>query len=190
MSSDPDNSVVNQTHYANQPDYIVGIGASAGGLEALEQFIKKMQTPSGLAFVIVQHLSPDYKKLIRVTEDLQQPNGIIGTPDGKKLYVADIKAGKTYVYDINLDGTLKNKKLFCSLGSDGMTIDCCGNIYLTGDGVIVFNSKGKQIEHIKVPQNWTANVCFGGADRQTLFITASKGLYTLRMNTHRGDRLK
>ena len=129
----------------------------------------------------VYYLSPDRKKLIRVDEKLVKPNGIIGTPDGKKLYVADIGDKKTYVYDINADGTLSNRKLFCEMGSDGMTIDNKGNIYLTGRGVTVFNPKGEQIEHIPVEANWTANVCFGGKDMKTLFITASQYLYSIRM---------
>ena len=62
-----------------------------------------------------------------------------------------------------------------------MTIDQRGNVYLTGKGVTVFDPNGQQIEHIDVPEGWTANVCFGGADHQTLFITASRGLYGLRM---------
>jgi len=61
---------------------------------------------------------------------------------------------------------LAQKKLFCELGSDGMTIDDKGNIYLTGKGVSVFDSTGKKIEQIDVPEDWTANVCFGGKDRQ------------------------
>src|SRR3954471_9568878 len=126
----------------------------------------------------VYYLSPDEKKLIRVIEDFKQPNGIIGTPDAKILYVADIGAGKTYRYQIQPDGSLKDKKLFCELGSDGMTIDSEGNIYLTGKGVTVFDPSGKQIEHIDVAEPWTANVCFGGKDRHTLFITASKNFYS------------
>lgn len=129
----------------------------------------------------VYYLSPDRKMLVRVDENLVKPNGIIGTPDGKKLYVADIGDKKTYVYDINADGTLANRKLFCELGSDGMTIDNKGNIYLTGRGVTVFNPKGEQIEHIPIEANWTANVCFGGKDMKTLYITASQYLYALKM---------
>jgi len=129
----------------------------------------------------VYYLSSDYKTLVRVADDLAQPNGIIGTPDGKKLYVADIGAKKTYVFDINDDGTLSNKKLFCEMGSDGMTIDNEGNVYLTGRGVAVFDRDGKKIEQIDVGEPWTANVCFGGEGRKTLFITASKGLYAIRM---------
>ena len=129
----------------------------------------------------VYFLSADRTRLRRVTDDLKQPNGLIGTADGKRLYVADIGAGRTYAYDVAEDGTLSNKQLFCEKGSDGMTIDCEGNVYLTGKGVMVFNPAGKQIEHIPVPENWTANVCFGGADRKTLFVTASKGLYAVKM---------
>lgn len=129
----------------------------------------------------VYYLAPDRQRLIRVADDLTQPNGIIGTPDGKTLYVADIGAKRTFAYAIQADGTLAEKRLFCELGSDGMTIDERGNVYLTGRGVSVFNPAGQQIQHIAVPENWTANVCFGGADFRTLFITASRGLYGLRM---------
>jgi gluconolactonase len=129
----------------------------------------------------VYYLAPESKTLVRVIDDLKQPNGIIGTPDGKTLYVADIGARQTFRYQVQGDGTLKDKKLFCEIGSDGMTIDNEGNVYLTGKGVPVFASSGDKIEQIEVPEDWSANVCFGGKDRRTLFITASKGLYGLRM---------
>jgi len=111
-----------------------------------------------------------------------QPNGIVGSQKFKKLYVSDIDANKTYVYDIIGEGKLGNKKLFCNLGSDGMTLDNLGNLYLTGKEVTVFNKNGEQIHHISVPENWTANVTFGGENFSTLFITASKSVYTLKMN--------
>jgi len=116
-----------------------------------------------------------------VIDDLKKPNGIIGTPDGKYLYVADIEGNKTFQYTILENGTLKDPKLFTDQGSDGMTIDNEGNIYLTGKGVTVYNSNGKQIEHIDVPANWTGNITFCGKDRDTLFITASQNIYTLKM---------
>jgi gluconolactonase len=131
----------------------------------------------------VYFITPDRKDVKRVATDLRQPNGVIGTPDGKTLYVADIGARKTYAYDINPDGALTNKRLFCELGSDGMTIDNEGNVYLTGRGVIVFDKTGKQIETIPVPEGWTANVTFGGKDRDLLFITASKSVYGVKMRT-------
>ncbi len=114
-------------------------------------------------------------------DDFKQPNGIIGTPDGKTLYVADIVAGKTYAYQIRPDGSLAGKRLFCRLGSDGMTIDDRGNVYLTGHGVTVFDPAGKQIEQIAIREAWTGNICFGGKDRRLLFITASTSIYGLRM---------
>lgn len=129
----------------------------------------------------VYYLSPDRAKLLRVTEDLKQPNGITGTPDGKTLFVADIGASRTYSYAIQRDGTLTDKKLFCAMGSDGMTLDAEGNVYLTGHGVTVFDKTGQQIEHIDVPERWSANVCIGGKDRRTLFITASQCLYSIRL---------
>jgi gluconolactonase len=120
-------------------------------------------------------------KPVRVIDDLKQPNGIIGSADGKLLYVTDIKGGKTWRYDIAADGTLTGMKLFCEMGSDGMTLDDRGNLYLTNKGVTVFDKSGAKMQHIEVPEGWTANVCFGGKDKKTLFITASKGLYALKM---------
>ncbi len=129
----------------------------------------------------VYYLNPDHKTIILVDSDLQQPNGIVGTPDGKKLFVADIRDNKTWSYSINADGTLSDKTLFCELGSDGMTIDSKGNIYLTGRGVTVFDKTGRRLGNIPVSENWTANVCFGGKDLKSLFITASKGLYRIKL---------
>jgi len=138
----------------------------------------------------VYRLSADRKKIKRVTVDLEQPNGIIGSPDGKTLYVADIKAGKTYAYDIQKDGTLAGKRLQAALGSDGMTLDEEGNLYLTGKGVHVFDKTGKEIQVFDIPEDWTANVSFGGAEHRTLFITASKGLYAVRLRVKGANAAK
>ncbi|HUT36308.1 MAG TPA: SMP-30/gluconolactonase/LRE family protein [Planctomycetota bacterium] len=157
---------------------------SDGGVYFTDPFYKRPYWARGPAEQdqqAVYFLSPSHQKLLRVADDLKQPNGLIGTPDGKTLYVADIGAGKTYVYEVQSDGPLANKRPFCDLGSDGMTIDDEGNVYLTGRGVTVFDPLGRQVEQIPVPEPWTANVCFGGKDRQTLFITAGKALYAVRM---------
>jgi gluconolactonase len=138
----------------------------------------------------VYRLSSNGKTLTRVTTDLEQPNGIIGSPDGKTLYVADIKAGKTYAYDIQKDGGLTAKRLHAALGSDGMTLDEQGHLYLTGKGVHVFDKTGKEIQVFEVPEDWTANVSFGGADHRTLFITASKGLYAVRLKVKGANAAK
>jgi gluconolactonase len=128
----------------------------------------------------VYYLSPE-GKLTRVDGDYRQPNGIIGTPDGKTLYVADIGANKTNVYDVQADGSLTNRKEFCAMGSDGMTIDEAGNVYFTlNKAVTVFDKTGKKIAQIDVPEG-TTNVCFGGKDMKTLFITAGTGFYSIAM---------
>jgi gluconolactonase len=133
----------------------------------------------------VYYLAPNTKTPIIVADDnFDQPNGIIGTPNGKILYVADQAGNRTYSYNIKKDGTLSNKKLFANLGSDGMTIDHLGNVYLTGKGVTVLNKKGEQIEHISVPEDWTANVTFGGLNQKTLFITAMDSVYIIEMAVH------
>jgi len=127
------------------------------------------------------YLTPDHKKVIPMDMELMQPNGIVGTPDGKTLFVADIRAKKTWKYQIMPDGSLADKTLFCEMGSDGMTIDSQGNLYLTGNGVTIFDRNGLQIANIPVPEKWTANVCFGGKKLKDLYITASTGLYRMKM---------
>jgi len=128
----------------------------------------------------VYYLSPDRKTFKRVISDYQKPNGIIGTPDGKTLFVADIQGRKTFGYYIQPDGSLTNKRLAATAGSDGMTIDTEGNLYLTGGGgVQVFDKAGKSLGLIAVPQT-PANVCFGGKDKRTLFICARTGFYSIR----------
>ncbi len=123
----------------------------------------------------------DAKGVVAILDQFTQPNGIVGNPKSKKLYVSDIDAGKTYVYDILGNGKIGNKKEFVAKGSDGMTLDENGNLYLTGKGVYVYNSKGEYVDHIPVPMDWTANLTFGGKDRNILFITASQSVYILQM---------
>lgn len=155
-----------------------------GGMYITDPFYKRTwwdHTTMALPSEEVFYLSPDHKTLTRVTGDLKKPNGITGTPDGKTLYVSDIGADQTWSYDILSDGSLTNKTLFCAKGSDGMTIDTEGNLYLTGHGVFIFDKHGKQIGHINVSEAWVGNLCFGGKDRKTLFLAASKGLYSIPM---------
>jgi gluconolactonase len=128
----------------------------------------------------VYYLSPERDNIIRVVDDMLRPNGVIGTPDGGKLYVADYGGGKTFSYTINKDGTLSNKQLFAPQGSDGMTLDNEGNVYLTTNAVTVYSTNGEKIDTIKVPEKPT-NVCFGGKNENTLFITAGSSLYSVQM---------
>ena len=155
-----------------------------GGIYFTDPFYKReywSRTEKEIEKENVYYLSPDQKTLTVAATDFVRPNGIVGSGDGKTLYVADINARKTYSFKINQDGTLTDRKLFAEMGSDGMTLDNKGNVYLTGKGVTVFNSAGKQIEHINIEEPWTANVCFGGKGQKTLFVTASKSVYTLAM---------
>jgi gluconolactonase len=116
-----------------------------------------------------------------VCDNMKKPNGIVGTPDGKYLFVADIEGNKTYKFTIADDGSLKDQLLFVEQGSDGMTMDDHGNLYLTGKGVTVYDKDGKKIEHIDVPADWTGNITFAGKENNILFITASQNIYTLKM---------
>ena len=129
----------------------------------------------------VYYLPKGAKQPIRVINDLNTPNGIVGTADGRYLYVADIGAGKTYRYSIAGNGQLEGKQLLMEYGSDGMTLDEKGNIYLTtGKGVLIFDPEGQMIARIEVPHE-PSNVCFSGKDKNVLFITAREVIYTLPM---------
>jgi plastocyanin len=115
-----------------------------------------------------------------VADGFKTPNGLVGTPDGSTLYIADIGDDKIYRYAIQEDGTLKDRKQFCESGSDGMTLDQHGNVYLTSGSVKVFSPKGEQIADLKFPER-PANVVFGGEDLKTLYVTARTGFYSLDM---------
>jgi gluconolactonase len=120
------------------------------------------------------------KKITRVADGFTRPNGLLGTADGKTLYIADAGAGKTYAYDIQSDGSLANKRLFCEQGSDGLTLDEHGNLYIVRQNIMVFNPKGEQIATIQTPKP-PSNLVFGGKDRKTLYITARDGFYSIDM---------
>jgi gluconolactonase len=136
----------------------------------------------------VYYISPDGKKVTRVIDDMKKPNGVVGSPDGKLLYVADHGGKKVYRYDIVKPGVLSGKKLIAKVACDGMTLDCEGNVYLTESEVLVYNSKGKLIETIDVPMRPT-NACFGGADMKTLFVTGAGAACTVKMRV-KGVRTK
>lgn len=117
-------------------------------------------------------------KITRVIDDYERPNGLIGTKDGKILYVTDRNGGKTFSYSINDDGSLANKAKIADVGSDGMTLDQFGNIYLTAKTVEIYSPAGLKIGEIPVPES-PSNICFGGKDGKTLFITARTSLYSI-----------
>jgi gluconolactonase len=130
----------------------------------------------------VYRVDPDGANITMVDDSMKQPNGIIGDAKKRILYVSDIGDKKTYRYKIANDGSLVDRELFCSAGSDGMTLDSAGNLYITNTaGVTVFEETGKQVQVIPTGKGWTANVCLGGPDRKTLYITASDSLFRIRM---------
>jgi gluconolactonase len=136
------------------------------------------QTTEGLQ---VYYISPDGKTVTQATKDLVAPNGLIGTPDGKILYITDPGAKKTYSYKINPDGTLADKKLFCDQFTDGFKLDEKGNLYFSSDnGVTIYSPSGQKIDEIKLPAR-CANLTFGGKDRKTLFMTDGDTVYTIEM---------
>ncbi|BCM92648.1 gluconolactonase [Abditibacteriota bacterium] len=149
----------------------------------------------------VYFLSPDHRTLTRVLPDFLStrgiagtPNGIIGTPDGKTLFVADINGNETWSFDVAPDGALSNKTLVCAFGSDGMTLDDQGNLYMSAGanppGVTVVNVKsGQQVGFIPVPEQ-PSNMCFAGKDRQTLYITARTGFYAIPTNVKGANLVK
>lgn len=130
----------------------------------------------------VYRVSSDRQSVSAVVLDIPKPNGIVGSEDGQTLYLASTETRKIYQYDIESDGSLGNRREFADQGSDGMTLDEQGNVYLTWiGGVSIRNPAGEQIGFIETPQ-MPANVGFGGEDGKTLYMTARTSLYSIRMN--------
>ena len=156
-----------------------------GGIYFTDPYYKRpwwKHTSAELNKKCVFYFEPNSRLVTVIDSSLIQPNGIVGNYKTNRLYVADINGKKIYRYSIEKNGDLLNKTVFVEHPSDGMTLDENGNLYITNNqGVTVFNSSGDQIENIPIPESWTANVCFGGRTNSTLFITASKSIYSLEM---------
>jgi gluconolactonase len=145
----------------------------------------------------VYYLAPGSNALVRVTTDPaweadSWPNGVVGTPDGKKLYVNKWyydDMGGTWVFDINADGTLSNMKKFIDMGGDGMSMDDRGNIYISnGLGVTAFDPNGNRIFNVPTGGGATNNV-FAGENNKLLFITGAIDRVTsLKMNVKGVER--
>ena len=129
---------------------------------------------------------PETKQTKSVAADFVQPNGLCFSPDEKKLYIADSgKPRHIRVFDVKPDNTLSEGTVFCAIDKgvpDGIRCDERGNVWSSaGDGVQVFGPDGKLVGRIPVPET-PANLCFGGADGGTLFITARTSLYAIQTN--------
>ena len=136
----------------------------------------------------VFYLPAGAKQPILLDADVARPNGLTLTRDGKTLIVDDTIGNAVFAYDVQDDGTVKNKRLFAHLhnlpdgqesGADGLALDRDGRVYITTvTGVQVFDADGRFLGTISVPRR-PANVAFSAPDRRTLYITAREGLYRL-----------
>lgn len=133
---------------------------------------------------------PASSKLQLLVSDLTRPNGIAFSPDEKYLYVNNSEPKKIWMrYRVQPNGSLTDAKLFYDATTDqrpgapdGMKVDVNGNVYSTGPGgVWIFTPDGKPLGTIVMPEK-SANVAWGGGDRRTLYITASSGVYRIRLN--------
>jgi gluconolactonase len=147
--------------------------------------------PREIATESVYRIDPD-GTVTQIITDVQKPNGIILAPDMKTLYLADSNPkGNQHLlaFPLKEDGTVGAKRLLHDFGKgrgiDGMCVDVKGNIYgaagsATTGGVYVFNPEGKPLAFIPIPEVPT-NCVFGDKDRKTLYVTAGKSLYRIRL---------
>jgi len=127
-----------------------------------------------------------------IDKEMDGPNGLAFSPDRKTLYVADTTKQQLWAFDVAADGSASRKRLFAETTPtwepgalsrpDGLKTDVRGNVYVAvvETGVWVFDKNGRHLGIIPVPEK-TANVAFGDADSRTLYITASTGLYRIRL---------
>ena len=129
--------------------------------------------------------------------EVPRPNGLTLTNDGKTLIVDDTIGPTVFAYDVQPDGSVKNKRAFAQLrdipdgkesGADGLAIDRNDRLYITTvAGVQVFDAKGQYLGTIKAGRQ-AANVAFGGPDKKTLYMTAREGLYKVNTLAQGPDR--
>jgi len=145
----------------------------------------------------VYYLPAGAKEPVLVDGAVPRPNGLTLTNDGKTLIVDDTIGPTVFAYDVQPDGSLKNKRAFAHLhdipdgkesGADGLAIDRNDRVYITTlPGVQVFDAKGEYLGTIKAGRQG-ANVAFGGPGKNTLYITAREGLYKVNTLAQGPDR--
>jgi gluconolactonase len=129
-------------------------------------------------------------KLTLLTKDMNQPNGLAFSPDGKRLYVDDDDQRNIRVYDVGRDGSLSNGRVFGEEPGgkgdgvpDGIKVDVSGNVFVTGPkGIWIWSPDGKHLGTIALPEQ-PANLTWGDPDLKTLYITATTSVYRLRTKT-------
>jgi gluconolactonase len=140
----------------------------------------------------VYRFDPKTKDCRAVAKEFDMPNGLCFSPDEKTLYIADSGKPKNIrAFDVQPDGALGEGKLFCTIDKgvpDGIRCDEKGNVWSSaGDGIQIFAPDGKLIGRIVVPES-PANLCFGGTDGKTVFITARTSLYAIKANVTGAQR--
>ncbi|HVR36149.1 MAG TPA: SMP-30/gluconolactonase/LRE family protein, partial [Methylomirabilota bacterium] len=140
----------------------------------------------------VYRFDPRNDTLLPLVKDFDKPNGLCFSPDEKILYVADSgRPRHIRAFDIQHDATLANGRVFCEINAgvpDGIRCDSDGRVWSSaGDGVHIFAPDGSLIGKILVPES-PANLCFGGADGRTLFITARNSLYSIPVKVEGAGR--
>ena len=129
-------------------------------------------------------------EVILVSDEVPRPNGITLTLDEKTLLVANSQGEEVIAFDVQPDGSAKNRRVFARLrdipagqasGADGMAVDSQGRLYVTSNpGIQVFTPRGEYLGTIAVPKK-PSNLAFAGVDRRTLYITAQDSLFRLAM---------
>jgi len=126
-------------------------------------------------------------EVVLIDDQLVFPNGVTLTLDEKTLIANDTRSDVVYAYDVQSDGSVKNKRPFAKLlesprsGADGLAVDSKGRLYFTSDtGVQVFDPRGQYLGLIRVPSK-ARNIAFGGPGRRTLYITGPTDLYRVSM---------
>ena len=146
----------------------------------------------------VYYLPAGAKEPLVQDDQITRPNGILLTMNGKTVIVDDTVGDTVFAFDVQPDGSLKNKRPFAKLhdlpagqesGADGMAIDRQDRIYVcTVTGVQVFDKKGQYLGTIKVPKQ-AANAAFAGPGKRTLYLTARDALYKVQMLAQGPNRL-
>jgi gluconolactonase len=138
----------------------------------------------------VYRFEPKAKALSAVVTGCDQPNGLAFSPDEKRLYVADSgKPKHIRVFEVKEDGMVGEGRVFCTIDKgvpDGIRVDADGRVWSSAqDGVHIFTADGKLIGKILLPEN-CANLCFGGAGGDEVYMTATTSLYRVKTNVRGG----
>jgi gluconolactonase len=140
----------------------------------------------------VYRFDPASGKSSVLATNFDMPNGLCFSPDESRLYVAD--SGKPHhirVFEVSADGTVRDGRVFCTIdvgGPDGIRCDQDGRVWSSsGDGAQIFSPDGRRIARIRLPKG-AANLCFGGRDGKTLFLTARDTVYAVETKVRSGVR--